>query len=55
MNERDQLIQRIEQHIAELKEIGTEEDLRMFLIIITPTMNAIRDGSAVWKKGGAKQ
>lgn len=55
MNERDQLIQRIEQHIAELKEIGTEEDLGMFLIIITPTMNAIRDGSAVWKKGGAKQ
>ena len=52
MNERDQIIQIIEQHIAELKEIGTEQDARMFLTIITPTMNAIRDGSAVWKKGG---
>lgn len=55
MTEKDQIIQRIEQHIAELKEIGTEQDLRMFLIIITPTMDAIRDGSAVWKQGGTKQ
>ena len=51
MTDRDKLIQRIEQYIAELKEIGTERDLRMFLIIFAPIMEAIRDGSAVWKKG----
>lgn len=55
MTERDLLIQRIEQRIAELKEIGTEEDAKMLLTIINPTIDAIRDGNAVWKKGGAKQ
>ena len=55
MTDKNLLIHAIEKQIAELKEIGTEEDLRIFYIVITPIMDGIRDGSAVWKKRGAKQ
>lgn len=50
MDERNELICKIQQLVDELKEIGTEKDMQMFYITASITVAAIRDGTAVWKK-----
>ena len=51
MDERNDLICKIQQLVNELEEIGTEKDMRMFYTTANTLMGAIRNGTAAWKKG----